>query len=169
MTLEQLLSLDIAGKNVLVIGMAAAGKTWLSEKLVTPNHELIHTDNIINAGYTIPQAVYSLFDDVEDCYRRGRKTLIEGILGYTLLLEGHKYMAYSPDIIIDLTISRGKQREIYLSDPKRDPEKLKYLERFHRMNLSLFNEWYSICPYNERAIYLTVENNWNYVTKVKDK
>ena len=159
MKLFDLLSLPIAGKNVIVIGSPAAGKTHLANLLYREGHKLIHTDETINAGYSIPQACYSIFEDVKDYNRQGKATIVEGILGYTLLLEGLKQGYYRPDIIIDVQINRGRQRQIYLAE--RDPDNLKYLQKFQRMNLGLFNEWFNLCPPEERPQYIEFKNEFS--------
>jgi adenylate kinase family enzyme len=168
MQLEQLLSYPIAGCNVLIIGEPASGKTFLANLLHNDlTHELIHTDDAVTAGYNVPQATYSLFDDIESCYLRNRKTLVEGVLGYWLLLQGEKELAYSPDIVIWVKVSRAKQREIYLKE--RDPNKIKYLKKFEEQHLAMMNEYYKICENKEKIVFLTFENNWEYATEVKDK
>ena len=51
MDLDEILSLDIDGKSVLIIGCPASGKSWLSNKLNRSTHKLIHTDKYISQGY----------------------------------------------------------------------------------------------------------------------
>jgi hypothetical protein len=152
MTLQDLLSLPIAGKQIAILGMPAAGKTWLAKQF--DPHELctIHTDDYI--GYDEVAAIHSI---EEDAYMRLGKPycIVEGCFGYQLLLAGAQRKTYMPDIVLDLSISRAAQRVIYLRE--RDPDKLKHLKRFHEMNTKLFQEWAKIATHDTNIISFTNE------------
>lgn len=167
MTLDELLRLPIAGKNLLVIGSPASGKTHIANLLCyDQSHQVLHTDDTVNAGYTLIQATWSLFEDIGDCNNRSTPTIVEGVLGYTLLLEGFIHKSYFPQIVIDVKISRGRQREIYLKE--RDSHKLKYLKKFEFAHLEMMNEYHRIVPVEQKPTFITLENNWSYVTEKQD-
>lgn len=162
MILSELLSLDIAGKRVLILGRPCAGKTYLSEILfVNP----IHTDDYLHLEEE--NALYHIIED-EACLRGSLKntTVIEGMLGYNLLLYGAKTQMYKPDIVIEVEISIGKQRELYLKE--REPSKLKYLRRFHLLHLEMMNEYHRIVPAEQKPTFITLENNWSYANEKQD-
>lgn len=98
MTEEELLGIDIAGKNVLIIGPPHSGKTWFSQRFRTPKHRLFHTDEYSQmAGYK--EGLYSLLFDI-GTYKGN--SIVEGILGYRLLRKGVEESNYFPDIVISL-------------------------------------------------------------------
>lgn len=154
MNLEQLISLDIAGKNVLVVGFAGAGKTHISDLLCYDgSHELIHTDDLLNVGYTGSQAVESLLEDIEDYKRRCKPIIIEGVLCYLLLVRGYK-----PDLIIHVQISAGKQRLVYLRE--RNTAKMKWLKGFNEMCLVSYNKYLNVWPERERPPIIEFKNEY---------
>jgi hypothetical protein len=164
MTLEELLSYPIAGKNVVIVGIASSGKTWLSELFANPYHELVHTDGFLKLGFTGSQTIEAIFELIEDCRNRNRSMIIEGVMGYRLLLRGLE-IGYRPDVIINLTISRAQQRLIYLNE--RDANKVKWLRGFNEMCLMSYNEYLNDCPENERPQIIEFNNNWEYATEHK--
>lgn len=150
MSLEEILSIDKLGKQILIIGMPAAGKTWLAKQLDLSDLDTVHTDDFI--GYSEIAAIHGIEEDAQ--MRLGKPfNIVEGCFGYQLLLAGAQRKTYMPDIVIDLSISRAAQRVIYLKE--RDPEKLKYLERFHELNTKLFREWAKIATHDTYIIPFT--------------
>lgn len=152
MTLEEILSLDIKGKHILIVGMPAAGKSWLAKQFDPSECDTIHTDDYIK--FSEVAAIHAI---EEDAYMKFGKpfSIVEGCFGYQLLLAGAQRQSYMPDIIIDLSISRAAQRVIYLRE--RDPDKLKHLKRFHEMNTSLFRQWAKIATHESHIIPFTNE------------
>lgn len=159
MTLPELLSLPIAGKQVLIVGRPGSGKTWLAKQLDPHDFDTLHTDDYL--VFNQVQALQAIIEDIGD--REGRTKLIEGILGYKLLLWGACELSYRPDLVIICDISAGRQREIYLKE--RDLSKLQFLKRFHVEHLSILEQYYRIVPENERPQIIEFQNNWNYATE----
>lgn len=164
MTLTELLSLDIAGKDVAIIGIPSSGKTWLANKLSNPYHETIHTDSFLEAGFDGAQLIDAVFEQMADCRARQRPVIVEGCMVYHLLLEGIMN-GYKPDLIINLEISRGKQREIYLKE--RDSRKIMWLQKFNEMSLLTLNRYLKDCPDDLCAPIINFFNEWNYATEHK--
>lgn len=165
MTLAELLSTPIAGKDVAIIGIPSSGKTYIANKLSNPHHETIHTDSFLEAGFDGAQLIDAVFEQMADCRARQRPVIVEGCMVYHLLLEGLKN-GYKPDLIINIEISRGQQREIYLRE--RDSKKIMWLQRFNEMSLLSFNRYIKDCPENQRPPIIEFKNNWNYATEVTD-
>lgn len=157
MNLEELINTDLRNKKILVLGRAGAGKTWLSNKLNDLDHKIIHTDNYIE--FAEPMAIEAIIEDEADIRRYyNAGSIIEGMLVYPLLLQGAKEKSYRPDIIIEVDISMGKQREIYLKE--RDSGKIKYQRRFYEKCLSILNEYHRLVPKEEQPTWITLNNEW---------
>jgi hypothetical protein len=163
MTLDDLLKIDFTGKDILIIGRCGAGKTWLSELLVGmyKHHTVIHTDSYLTSTFGEQRQVQALIEDADF----NKPTIIEGILSYPLLLTGARDQSYFPDCVIEVEISAGKQREIYLQ--QRGPSKIQYLKRFAIKMQEILNEYHRIAPKENKPLWIKFENN--YATKVKDK
>lgn len=137
MILTELLSLPIEGKRICIVGMCAGGKTWLAKQFDPHERFTIHTDDYL--GFSEVATIHSI--EEESYLGIGKPfNIVEGCFAYQLLLAGQQRETYIPDIVINVIIPAGKQRQIYLKE--RDATKIKHLKRFHEMNLALFNEWY---------------------------
>lgn len=101
---------DIGTKNVLIIGIPAAGKTYLSKLLAkdNPDHRLIHTDDYIKFGFK--ESLYKLLMDLGGI---NQPTIIEGMLGYRLLRKGLELDCYCPDMVIEVEISKALFHRTY--------------------------------------------------------
>ncbi len=163
MTLPELDKIDFTRLNVLVIGKPSSGKTHFSTALSFKywRHELIHTDQYLKLYEDVGRQIYAAFEDANHY----KYTIVEGILGYELLLEGFKKQSYHPDIVIECQLSAGHQRLIYLSE--RDPTKLKYLRQFERINQSKLNEYHSIVPIEQQPRFITYNNECDYAIEHK--
>jgi hypothetical protein len=117
-----------------------------------PHHHVIHTDEY--KDFSEPVAIQAL---IEDAYEN-KPTIIEGMLGFPLLLQGAKEQSYKPDIIIEVEISAGKQRELYLAE--RNPDKIKYLKKFLMKTMAILDEYYKLVPESEMPTWLILNNNW---------
>lgn len=156
MTIEDILELPLKDKSVLLLGMPGAGKTFIANKMksVFP-HEVIHTDTYVKGiAYNLPRAIYAAFEDLAHY----NPSICEGVLGYHLLLEGYKRQSYFPDVVIEIKISAGKQREIYLRE--RDPEKLQYLKKFNAFHQGIMNEYHRLVPDSEKPFFLKLHNDY---------
>jgi len=109
---------DIKGKNVLIIGPPASGKSYLADKLAkeNPTHLLVHTDSYAKYGYE--QALYML---MEDLAKTKCNTIIEGYLGYRLLRKGVQRGTYYPDIVIELDVTEERMEQTY-KEQRRDKD-----------------------------------------------
>ncbi len=154
MTLPEVLEHSYFQRSVLIIGRPASGKTWLSNALspMYPHHHVIHTDSY--KDFSEPVAIQAL---IEDAYEN-KPTIIEGMLSYPLLLQGAKEQSYRPDIVIEVEISAGKQRELYLAE--RNPDKIKYLKKFHMKTMAILDEYYKLVPESEMPTWLILENKY---------
>lgn len=158
MNLQEFLKIDFTGKNILVIGKPGSGKTHISKclhlKYGKYRCELISTDNYLKLYEDVGRQMYAIFEDAAFY----QPHIIEGVMGYMLLLEGYKKNIYHPDIVIECQISAGKQREVYLAE--RNPEKLKYLRRFQKYNQHSLNEYLRICPKDKQAQFFELQNEF---------
>lgn len=156
MTLDELLSLPIAGKEILILGKPSAGKTWLAKQLDPYDLYTLHADEYIVLGEA--RALFGLVEDAPISF--GMKCrIIEGMLGYNLLLSGAKTKTYKPDIVIEVEISAGKQRELYLKG--RDPNKIRYLKNFQLKCMSIMDQYYKLVPESEMPQWITFNNEHN--------
>lgn len=138
MNQQEILSLDLNGQNILIIGRPTSGKTFLSNKLKEKGHYVIHTDDFIDQSNHENNQIFWLLEEHDYC----NPSCIEGMLGFKVLLYGEMDGSYKPDVIIFCEISAGKQREIYLAE--RDASKLQHQKRFWTKCLSLYQEWEKI-------------------------
>lgn len=162
MTLEELLIYDLTGLDILILGKPSAGKTWLSKVLegMYKHHTVLHADDYLTSSVIEPRLIAAIIEDqsfTQPC-------IIEGMSGYQLLLTGAKDKNYSPDVVIEIEISAGKQREIYLAE--RNPSKIQFLKRFAIKMQGILNEYHQLVPEEQKPLWIKFENN--YVTKVKD-
>lgn len=137
MNLEELLSLPLEGKNIILLGRPGSGKTFLSNLLKEKGHYIIHTDDYLQYKQEHTQ-IFQLMEEHRYC----QPTIVEGMLGFALLLKGEKEGFYKPEVIIMCEISAGKQREVYLAE--RDASKLQFQKRYWTKCLSLYQEWEKI-------------------------
>lgn len=159
MIIEELLNIPIDRQSVLIIGRPASGKSWLSSVLspMYPHHHVIHTDDY--KDFSEPVAIQALIEDAYD----NKPTIIEGVLGYGLLLQGAREQSYKPDIVITCDISAGKQREIYLAE--RDASKIQFQKRFFIKMLNILNEYHSLVPVEQKSQFITFHNEYNAIKK----
>lgn len=101
MTKNEFLNYNFSDKNIIIIGKPSSGKTYISELLnkKLTNHKLIHTDDF--KQYNEDTAINHILNVIKN----SRYHIIEGMLGYRLLLRGIKYKMYYPDIMINIKIS----------------------------------------------------------------
>lgn len=140
MTIQEVLSLSIVDKNVLIIGPPASGKTWLCNEMKKLCHLIIRTDSYIKYGYN--KAMYECLNDICDTHKDGYNTLVEGIQGYRLLRKGVELDCYYPDIVIELEISEKRMHETYKKE--RDPKKIKYLQSFNAAHQTILEDYFSL-------------------------
>lgn len=153
MQIDELIKIDFTGKNVLIIGCPASGKTFLSNKICNGTHHKIHGDEFIKDGYFM--GVYAILNELSFI---DKPTLIETVQGYRLVRKGAEYASYYPDVIIRLSISKQRQEETYLKE--RDAGKLKYLKNFNKVNDKILQEGLSIIPKERKPELIEIYNDY---------
>lgn len=156
MTLEEILICDFTGLNILIIGKPSAGKTWFSKVLggMYKHHTVLHADNYLTSSVIEPRQIAAIIEDqsfTQPC-------IIEGMSGYQLLLTGAKDKSYSPDVVIEIEISAGKQREIYLEE--RNPSKIQFLKRFAIKMQGILNEYQRLIPDSDKPQFIIFNNEY---------
>jgi dephospho-CoA kinase len=155
MTIQEVLSLSIVDKNVLIIGPPASGKTWLSGMMQSLSHLVIHTDSYMSHGYN--QSMYVCLDDIVRAIDSKMNTIVEGIQGYRLLRKGVELDCYYPDIVIELEISEKRMHETYKKE--RDPKKIKYLQSFNAAHQTILEDYLSL-PNEKKPQWIKVYNDY---------
>lgn len=176
MTLQQLIDIPASrfeGKNILIIGYPASGKSHVCNKLADkcPTHKIIHTDDYMQHGFE--QSLYVLLNDVkEDPLSRSsasfRPTLIEGILGYRLLRKGVEQDNYYPDIVIELNVTNDQITEVYQKE--RNADKLKSVMSSCKACQTILIKYLAM-DNARKPEWLVIENEFhvkNYMEKITD-
>ena len=153
MNIEELIGLNIEGKNVLIIGCPASGKSWLCNKIAKPTHTVIHTDSYISYGYQA--GMYCALDAAN---MSEKPTIVEGVQGYRMLRKGCEYGSYYPDIVIEMQISNSRMMQTYLKE--RDEKKIKYLKQFNETHAKILNDYRGMCPKHKKPEWITFLNNY---------
>jgi hypothetical protein len=151
-TISDILKLPIAGKNVLIIGEPATGKTHLSGLLNSAGHTVIHTDDYIPHGNV--ESLYVLIDDLA---KIDGPTIIEGVAGYRLLRKGVQLDCYYPDYVIELHTSEARVECAYRE--QRSEDKLKGLKGF-RKALKTILAGYNELPNKRPPVWVQVRNEY---------
>lgn len=122
-TIDEILQMDFRGKNVVIIGSPASGKTFLASRLKEqcPEYSILHTDDYKEHGFE--QSLYVLIEDLKTKQELNKPLIIEGILGFRLLRKGAELDSFYPDVVIDIAVDDEKIHQIYHDE--RDPSKLK--------------------------------------------
>lgn len=155
MTIQEVLKLDLGKKHILILGEPASGKTHVSKIIDANDWYTVHTDNYI--GFGIERGLEAIIEDSALTHNKPF-SLVEGCGGYDLLLEGHKSGRYIPDIIIDVQISKAKQREIYMRE--RNKSKIKRMEWVRQKHMQIMNEWHRLTENTERPIIYQLNNEF---------
>lgn len=155
--------MDFTGKNVLIIGCPASGKTHLSNLLkkdpsnhlhVHTDHLHIHTDDYAHYGHV--EALYVLIEELKS---NQRNTIIEGIMGYRLLRKGVELDCYYPDIVLQLYITEQQMEQVYSRE--RDVKKLKYLKQFNSMQEKILRDYMNMpIDKSKEPEWIDVMNNY---------
>jgi hypothetical protein len=153
MTIAEVLSMDFTGKNVLIIGSPASGKTWLSNAIKTNSHYIVHTDDYICYGYEV--GMYAALDTV---IASKHNTIVEGVLCYRMLRKGVENNSYYPDVVIELKVSDARMEQTYKNE--RDIKKLKSIKSFNERHDKIIAEYSDACPNNKKPEWVTVFNNY---------
>lgn len=151
--IEELINLNIEGKNVLIIGCPASGKTWICNKMAKSTHTIIHTDSYILYGYQA--GMYCALDAAN---MSTKPTIVEGVHGYRMLRKGCEYGSYYPDIVIEMKISDVRMVQTYTKE--RDEKKIKYLKQFNETHAKILNDYRGMCPKHKKPEWITFLNNY---------
>lgn len=149
---ESIKDLDIKGKNVLIIGFPASGKTTLSEllKLNSEEHEVFHSDDYMKFGF-----VESLYELMRDLEKAEKPTIVEGIMGYRLLRKGVELDSYYPDLVIELNVNEGTIKKRYL---QRDPQKTKGALSMCKSLMKVLSD-YRHMPKKKVPLWIEIKND----------
>jgi GTPase SAR1 family protein len=115
------LTLDLSGKNIVVIGPPAAGKTTLALQLsrIWPQHRLVGgftgLDGYMN-DYDFEAALYAILDDISVYEEQGHNMILEGVQGYRLLRKGLELDLFYPDIVLELRVTEAQVRRVYAGE-----------------------------------------------------
>lgn len=143
---------DIKGKNVLIIGCPASGKTYVSKLLSDAEHRLVHTDRYMDLGY-----VDSLYELLRGLSLYKGLTIVEGVLGYRLLRKGYQKGSYRPDVVIEMKVSESRMMDTYKNE--RDPNKIRYLKSFNKMHAKILAEYKEMVG-EDLPDWYVIENNY---------
>jgi hypothetical protein len=143
---------DIKGKNVLIIGCPASGKTFLSGLFKSSEHQVFHTDDYIKHGYY--ESMYRCLSDVLAC---GNLTIVEGVQGYRMLRKGIELDNYYPDVVIEIKISEQRMLKTYANE--RDMRKIKYLKGFNKMHDKILSDYKAMNNKNKPE-WIVINNDY---------
>lgn len=106
------LKFDPTDKIVVIIGLAASGKTTLTEMIAAdllPDHDVIHTDDYMKFGFE--QSLYKMIDDIKQ--KGDNPMIIEGVQGFRLLRKGLERGDFFPDVVINTTCPTATRDKRY--------------------------------------------------------
>lgn len=144
---------DIKGKNILIIGCPASGKTFLSDLFKSSEHQVFHTDDYIKHGFY--ESMYKCLSDVIECEKL---TIVEGVQGYRMLRKGIELNNYYPDIVIELKITEERMLLTYSNE--RNPKKIKYLKGFNKMHDKILFDYKTMNNKNKPE-WIVINNDYD--------
>lgn len=147
LSLIELLDFDYAGKNVLILGNASTGKTWLAKKICTGTHVKIAMDDFLAYGHDAYIEVV-----MQKASNIIGKSLIEGCGGFRLLRKGYELSIYRPDIVIHIEAPTAQMSAIYQKE--RDPAKIKGVLAQSKGHTSILNSYFGMVPVEERPLFI---------------
>jgi hypothetical protein len=144
---------EFKGKNVLIIGGPASGKSYVAGLLAkAKNHTVIHTDDYADHGYK--EALYVLLKDIK---RTIGPTIIEGVQGYRLLRKGVEYGCYYPDVVIELEVSPERVLQTY--EESRPGKNTGSLRAFEKSNRKILADYLAM-PNDRKPLWIKLKNNY---------
>lgn len=143
---------DITGKNILIIGCPASGKTFFSKLLANEGHKVFHTDDYMRYGYK-----ESLYAMMEDLAKHKGNTIVEGVQGYRLLRKGVEMNNYYPDIVIELEVPESRMLKTYRE--QRPGKKIDSLIAFNKTHQTILNDYKSM-PNSKKPLWIKLQNNY---------
>lgn len=152
MTYQDLFSLDLSGKTVVIIGCPASGKTTLSRALAAhTGTTLVHTDDYIPHG-----AVESLYVMLDELSEMDYPVIVEGVGGYRLLKKGVQLDSFYPDVVIELEVTPEQVERVYATE--RQDRKVKSLAGFCKGHQTVLAEYRAI-KNPKPPVWYTVKND----------
>lgn len=136
---------QINGRNILIIGCPASGKTYLANYLKEAHgktHKFFHTDDYMAYGYK--ESLYVLMDDLK---KTNQPTIIEGVQGYRLLRKGVELNSYYPDIVVELKTSEARMLKTY--NTERQGKKIESLLAFNKTHDKILNDYFAMTNYKK--------------------
>lgn len=157
---NDLFSLDLSGKAIVIIGSPASGKTTLSKALAAKfGQRVIHTDDYIEHGYK--EALYAMLPDILESEQ---PLIVEGMQAYRLLRKGVELETFYPDVVIELEVTPQQVARVYMEE--RIWDKRKSLENTLK-NVAAFNKMHQTILADYRAMdnprppkWYTVQNRF---------
>lgn len=145
-----------AGKNVVIIGAPASGKTFYGWKMSeVGQHNLISTDDYMNYGYD--KALYAIMEDIQSG-RIPQPHIIEGVLGYRLLRKGAELGTYYPDVVIEMRVTDELLVRAY---EQRGEAKLKGARTMMKANETVLHSYREIqVPEDMKPMWVTIDNQY---------
>lgn len=146
----------IQGKNVVILGGPASGKSFLAWQLMgSESHEHVSTDYYMTHGFE--QSLYMLLDDIK--YEAiPTPHIIEGVIGARLIRKGAEWGTYYPDVIIELRVSDDRLEREYV---KRGEDKLKGARAMTKSIDTILNAYRSMpVPSDKKPIWITINNEY---------
>lgn len=115
------LTLNLTGKNIVVIGPPAAGKTTLALQLsqLWPTHRLVGGFTGLDGymhDHDFEAALYAILDDIAHYDADGHNMILEGVQGYRLLRKGLELDLFYPDIVLELRVTEAQVRRVYAGE-----------------------------------------------------
>ena len=142
----------IKGKDVVIIGPPASGKTYLSDHLKSDSHTVIHADDYMKHGYK--EALYELMNNLKHV---NGNVIVERMQGYRLLRKGIELGCFNPDIVIELQVSR--ERIIKTYQEERPGKDLNAMFSFVKSCETILKDYHSY-PNTKKPLWLKVQNNY---------
>ena len=116
---NQILEIKKTGaKKIVIIGVPASGKTWLSNQLATKlNLPVYHADDYLNHGFE--NSMYAMHEDMQK--NNPDAHIVEGVAAYRLLRKAAQgVFDYNPDLIIIVNRAEDVRRAVYENERKKE-------------------------------------------------
>jgi len=153
MTYQDVFTLDLSGKTIVIIGCPASGKTTLGRALAaSTGTKLIETDDYIPHG-----AVNSLYVMLDELVEMDCPVIVEGVGGYRLLRKGVQLANFFPDVVIELEVTPEQVARVY--ETERQDRKVKSLAGFCKGHQTVLTE-YRAMENPKPPIWYTVKNEF---------